>query len=687
MTGDFATSWDDNFENFKDRFYGSDVQPLDPTQPTSDPIEYEHPFDHTVIPIDRHELNAVFKNIRDSTPGPDKIPLIYIKQVWSTLGPVLQEIYNNCLYYSFHPRQWEFTETSILAKVGKSNYSTAGSFRPIALATFFTRILEKLMTDRLTYHLEKEPLYLHDNPFGFRKNRSSTDGLIKLRQFIESEWKKKKVVSVLALDLTGAYDNVDHNLLLDKMEQMNVPGYIINWTKQFLRNRTTYLRTDHHKSLIYALIRGVPQGSPISPILFTIFSTDLLKTLIYTPGIADTEWTRCDNSGYADDLICIASSSSIKTNLNTFKTKIIPMATEWALKNKQTFSPKKTELIHFTGKTKKPESTEFYDEPLIFDYQLIYPKNSIRLLGIYFDPNLNWKSHIEIKLAIAKQKWHYYKYCCRKLGKLTYNMKRTIFKGIIEPTITYGAWVWENISVTNFKPATVQCNTFYRNICGAIRNSCALSATHESGILPIKLRCQEIAMNQAHNHHYNYQLHQEIMIYIPPWEKNLSCFKFILKPSKLEAFHNHNRYLDECLPDWVLYTDGSVTGQDEAAQVGAGHHSINQITTTTNSGFFRLHRGATIYDAEEGALIRDLLLGLQDPNWKTGVIFTDSKSVAQHWNHIQSDNLPFCPRILHNINQQLTLHHRSITIVWIPSHQGIPGNEIADRLAAKGAQA
>lgn len=246
--------------------------------------------------------------------------------------------------------------------------------------------------------------------------------------------------------------------------------------------------------------------------------------------------------------------------------------------------------------------------------------------------------------------------------------------------------MWENVTSANLKPMIVACNKFYRTICGALQKSSSLSAIHESSVLPITLRLKQIAMNQAQSFHYNHHVYHTQMIYIPPWTKRLSQMTIILQPTKLEAFQYHDTFLQDHQPDWALYTDGSVMDQHLSIQrVGCGFYWVNLLQSRTYQEFFRLIGEATIYDAEWMALIKGLLYVLLDASWTTGVFFTDSKSVLSHWKNIQLNNLPFFEGILSSINDQLVHQGRKITFIWIPSHQGIEGNEIADKLAAQGA--
>ena len=170
------------------------------------------------------------------------------------------------LRYGKHPDIWKMAKTIVLGKPGKKSYSVAGSFRPIALLPIFSRIFESAMTHRLVYIAESKNFF-PSVQYGFRKFHSTTDGLLHLRDFIESNVKKKWIVSLISLDLTGAYDNVNHRKLMEKIRALDIPSYIISWIDDFIRNRSTYFSYKNLSSPTYYLQKGVPQGSPIEHII------------------------------------------------------------------------------------------------------------------------------------------------------------------------------------------------------------------------------------------------------------------------------------------------------------------------------------------------------------------------------------------------------------------------------------
>ena len=154
------------------------------------------------------------------------------------------------------------------------------------------------------------------------------------------------------------------------MRKIGIPPYFANWIEAFLSGRTTFFSVNNGiKGPMYLLSRGVPQGSALSPILFIIFTTDLLDCMAKI----------CPTFGYVDDSSNWITSTSIKENLLTFH-KVIEVALLWGQNNGQTFSPSKTEIIHFCGKKRRIENVVDFNKPLAFNNgHLVHPSSSVRI--------------------------------------------------------------------------------------------------------------------------------------------------------------------------------------------------------------------------------------------------------------------------------------------------------------------
>ena len=141
--------------------------------------------------------------------------------------------------------------------------------------------MEKLVTNRLTYHLEKNKL-LTNVQTGFRKGKSTTDHIIRLQDAINKYNNNKGYSLAVFIDFQSAYDMVWHTGLLCKLKKMGISGKIFTYIKQFLSSRTMQVRVRNTLSGTHTIENGTPQGSIISPILFLVMINDLPANITKT---------------------------------------------------------------------------------------------------------------------------------------------------------------------------------------------------------------------------------------------------------------------------------------------------------------------------------------------------------------------------------------------------------------------
>ena len=214
------------------------------------------------------EIQSILMGSRpDKCPGSDGIPNRFLKAMGSALVKMLTKLINTCLRLSYFPKQFRHACTIVLRKPGKPNYSDPGAWRPIALLNTLGKILETVLARKITDLAESYKL-LPNCQMGNRKQRSTETALEFLLEQIHTAWGLKKVASVLLLDIAGAFDTVNHTRLLDNLRIKGIPRWLICIISSFLQQRSTTLVFDGEEIGPWELCAGIPQGSPLSPILF-----------------------------------------------------------------------------------------------------------------------------------------------------------------------------------------------------------------------------------------------------------------------------------------------------------------------------------------------------------------------------------------------------------------------------------
>ena len=175
-----------------------------------------------------------------------------------------------------HPSAWRVARVLPIPKPDVDPHLAKG-YRPIALLNVMSKVLEGVIKDRLSHQLEIGDC-LHEEQQGFRPTRSTELALWRFISSATRALKTRQRCVAVALDIESAYDTVDHVALLWKLKAKGVPKYLVAWIRAFLLDRQVQLVVND-SVFPYPIRVGVPQGSPLSPVLFILFIDDLLGAL------------------------------------------------------------------------------------------------------------------------------------------------------------------------------------------------------------------------------------------------------------------------------------------------------------------------------------------------------------------------------------------------------------------------
>lgn len=370
------------------------------------------------------ELLAIIKSLKNSkAPGLDCISNILIKHLPKRAIIILKKIFNACLKIGYFPKSFKIAKVIPIPKPGKDLRNTS-SYRPISLLSCIGKLLEKIILNRLLHHVTENNI-INPKQFGFRKQHSTVHQLKRVTKYIKQNKNLRRSTGMVLLDIEKAFDTIWHEGLIYKLNVVNTPKYLIKIIKSFISNRKFQVTINGILSIAKTISAGLPQGSILSPSLYSIFISDF-------KGCKD-----CDIAYYADDTAIYTNSKLSNTlirRLQNALNKISDYLTKWKIK----INTQKTQAIIF------PFNRSYRRTPTIdmqFQNNNIEITNEVKYLGVTLDKKLNFKSHIE-NTKMKTIKCMYSLYPMLKSTRLSIKNKNILYKTVIRPIITYAAPIW-----------------------------------------------------------------------------------------------------------------------------------------------------------------------------------------------------------------------------------------------------
>ena len=206
-------------------------------------------------------------------PGLNKISNKLLKYVYVSIKPFLLKLFSNSLEHGCYPENFKTALVTMLHKTGKPK-NKGLSYRPLRLTACAEKILKKLLSNRIKKWAKNNNIFnLQQN--GFWRNRSTNDNLLKITQSIRQNINKSTISTVVFFDVEKAFDQVRHKGLLTKLYELGFNINLIKWIKSFLQNRGLTVKLNNIFSELLRPIHGVSPGSPLSPILFILYVSDI----------------------------------------------------------------------------------------------------------------------------------------------------------------------------------------------------------------------------------------------------------------------------------------------------------------------------------------------------------------------------------------------------------------------------
>ena len=398
-----------------------------PILPMKTFYDFLNPRNEKSIRLEDCSSNEILKIISEFENGKaSDIPISVVKKSSHVIAPVLSNYFNILMSKGLFPDVLKTGKITPVYK--KGNPEEIENYRPISTLSVFGKIFEKLIYSRI-YGFVSSQGVLSKTQFGFRKSHSTSHAVNYSVDLITKSLKLKNHVLGIFIDLSKAFDTIDHSTLLVKLEGCGVRGVANNLIKSYLTNRKQYTEVVGEKSDTLSIQFGVPQGSILGPLLFLLYMNDIT------------------NSSKLGSFVTFADDTNIfvvgKTKREAYErgNKLLSSLQSYMRANKLHINMSKCCYIHFkpTMAGSKSETLPHPEVALTIDNFPIKKVSSAKFLGVIIDENLSWEDHIK---ALKRTLNHSTSTLCRLRCSLPEFLHQQLYYTLFESHLSYCISVW-----------------------------------------------------------------------------------------------------------------------------------------------------------------------------------------------------------------------------------------------------
>ena len=383
-----------------------------------------------LTPVTVVELERIISKLKPKlSSGLDEINNKIIKELKEFIVPPLTVIFNNSLREGIFPKRMKEAKVVPLFKSKERDLAT--NYRPISLLLTLSKLLEKLMYSRV-YNFLISTNQLYASQYGFRRMHSCEHAVGELISNIAKGIEKGKYTAGIFLDLSKAFDTLEHEVVYMKLEKYGLRGNCLKWFQSYLcdRSLTVECKTGDSNSKTssnsYPVEYGTLQGSCLGPLIFLIFCNDLQNHLLFLSCIQFAD----DTTLYITHCKISYIRSCIEIDLATLK--------DWFLANKLTLNVGKSVCILFGQKPKSATQLQ-----ISLGNEQIPQVKSTKFLGMWIDESLNWNEHVTKVVLKLKSRVNLLKMSQHFLGK---HALKVLYYVQLHSVLAYGIVMWGSLA-------------------------------------------------------------------------------------------------------------------------------------------------------------------------------------------------------------------------------------------------
>lgn len=429
----------------------------------------------TFDPVTTDEIKQIIMTSPNTSCEVDPLPTWMLKNCLEEILPLITTLVNKSLSTGCFPHSFKEAIIRPILKKPNMDMENLKNYRPVSNLHFMSKIIEKVVLRRLKIHLLENDLH-NATQSAYKANHSTETALLKINNDILSGLDTSKCILLVSLDLSAAFDTVCHKTLLRRLEQtFGVKGLALKWFVSYLTNRKQRVVINNNTSEAHSLQCGVPQGSVLGAILYTLY-TQPLSDIITNHSVL--------HHSYADDtqlyLQCDHTESALASATVTLEDCLIHV-NKWMACNSLQLNKDKTEFIVFSRKK------DIVERNISIEDQTVKSQNKVKILGVTLDCNMTLVYQITnvcraVHINIRKIK--------RIRTYLTESALRTLVQHTVITRLDYCNSLYNGLCMKSLKRLQLAQNAAARMIKGINIRESISPVLKDLHWLPVTKRCQ-----------------------------------------------------------------------------------------------------------------------------------------------------------------------------------------------------
>lgn len=403
---------------------------VQPTANMSERFNFEHVNENGFLfrSISNDDFLTALFSIKTNSVGLDNLSLKFIKILLPVFGNAFVHIINTAIMTSTFPEAWKRAKVIPIPKAGSSP-SMLSNFRPISILPILSKVFEINLKNQVTQFLNENDL-LYRFQSGFRRHHSTTSAMIAITDDIRFNIDKKCATILVLLDFTKAFDTIDHNILCSKLaSNFHFARTSCKLIWSYLRGRQQQVFLESSISSFLTLGQGVPQGSVLGPLLFSLFINDLPSTVSHSKIHLYADDAQVIHFAPLDDIE--RSICKVNDDLNNLSL--------WASSNNLKLNPLKSKAIVIYRNSISSNLGSLYLNGVLIPYS-----RSVVSLGFKIDETLSWEAHIN---GISSKTYLTLRTLYLVKQYLPVNVRAKLVRSLIMPFFTYGCELFSGCSI------------------------------------------------------------------------------------------------------------------------------------------------------------------------------------------------------------------------------------------------